>query len=836
MTSLQENSQYLGQLESTNSSLLPVNSSSDQGTDLLSLDELSPLMLPTTTEWLTADSLLPTEPQVDLLSSHYLSLYDSFATVVSDLSKASDPTENFGFSQSDLALLDGETDALIAPQNNTFATAQNIGTLVGARSFGGAVSVSDTIDLFRFQLDTQSDINLLLSGLNADANLYLMKDFNNNGIFDSGEILDRSIESGRRVEAITLNNLYQGEYFIGVAQYSGSTSYQLSAAASPDGGLGHDAGGLRADRFVLDFSQAYSVFSGNGNVDFGYGYGDVLNLSNLSINNVVGWNPVEAAGGGVIYNPGNGDRAFDAMSLSSGHQILMEGLDGIWFQEGYYSFNSDVLPNDPLFDQQWNLHMMGVHNAWRFTQGSDDVLIGVQDSGLGINNNGQLHPDFDGARTFGYGTNMDDDFFGDNSSHGTAVQGIIAAAGNNGIGMAGINWNSDVAHIDVFGPDSFDLDEATRLMADYANSTGRRLVVNMSLSAGVAIPTLEQLIAQNTDNALFVIASGNDDEGFNSYPALLSQLYDNVMAVGASWGAQDWNGDPTEPGDRISYPDWWGSNYGYGLSLMGPSEVITTKATDSGFNTSFGYYPNAPAIGGQTPFNGTSAAAPNVAGVASLVWSANPYLSAGEVHQIMQETAVDLGFPGYDYEYGAGFVNADAAVRRAMALRSSFQLGSAASDAMATTVLPETAAPMELGFAPLTQATESVAFTASNLVSDDSLAVGSTVQADEPAAVLEAGVIALDGIELPTVQNGTLGSGTLARGVSEGAIAPDAVSLPSMATANLMAESGVEALRLERSWALTAEADRLAANLVQPLGQVLAAEVDALTGKLVAAV
>ena len=293
--------------------------------------------------------------------------------------------------------------------------------------------------------------------------------------------------------------------------------------------------------------------------------------------------------GGVIYNPGNGDRAFDAMSLSSGHQILMEGIDGIWFQEGYYSFNSDVLPNDPLFDQQWNLHMMGVHNAWRFTQGSDDVLIGVQDSGLGINNNGQLHPDFDGARTFGYGTNMDDDFFGDDSSHGTAVQGIIAAAGNNGIGMAGINWNSDVAHIDVFGPDSFDLDEATSLMADYANSTGRRLVVNMSLSAGVASPTLEQLIAQNADNALFVIASGNDDEGFNSYPALLSQLYDNVMAVGASWGAQDWHGDPTEPGDRISYPDWWGSNYGYGLSLMGPSEVITTKATDSGWNTSFGY-------------------------------------------------------------------------------------------------------------------------------------------------------------------------------------------------------------------------------------------------------
>jgi subtilisin family serine protease len=830
MNSPLDNSQLFGQLESTNVSAALANNSSDDASNILGPNDSTPLLLPNAEAWLTNDSLLPIEPEVDLLSSHYLSLYDSFAATVSTLGKISDSA---GFDQNDMALLSHESDALIAPQNNTFSTAQNVGTLVGARSFGGAVSVSDTIDLFRFQLDTQSDINLLLSGLNADADLYLMKDFNNNGVFDSGEILDGSIESGRSVEAITLNNLYQGEYFIGVAQYSGSTSYQLSAAASPDGGLGHDAGGLRADSFVLDFNQAYSVFSGNGNVDFGYGYGDVLNLSNLSVNNVVGWNPVAATGGGVIYNPGNGDRAFDAMSLSSGHQILMEGLDGIWFQEGYYSFNSDVLPNDPMFSEQWNLHMMGVHNAWRFTQGSDDVLIGVQDSGLGINNNGQLHPDFDGARTFGYGTNMDDDFFGDNSSHGTAVQGIIAAAGNNGIGMAGINWNSDVAHIDVFGPDSFDLDEATSLMADYANSTGRRLVVNMSLGAhgaGVGnMPVLEQLIAQNADNALFVVASGNDDDGFNSYPALLSQLYDNVMAVGASWGAQDWYGDSTEPGDRISYPDWWGSNYGYGLSLMGPSEVITTKATDSGWNTSFGYYQNAPAIGGQTPFNGTSAATPNVAGVASLVWSANPFLSAGEVHQIMQETAVDLGFPGYDYEYGAGFVNADAAVRRAMALRNSFQPGSAASAAMATAVLPDMAMSAELGMAPLTEAIASSVATDLDSRSEESLSAISTEPVDE-SVVLEA--IVLDGIEVPTFQNGDIGVGALARGVADGAISSETVALPQVATAELAAESGMEAPRLERQWALTAEADLLTANLVQPLNQVLAA--DALTGELVA--
>ena len=76
----------------------------------------------------------------------------------------------------------------------------------------------------------------------------------------------------------------------------------------------------------------------------------------------------------------------------------------------------------------------------------------------------------------------------------------------------------------------------------------------------------------------------------------------------------------------------------------------------------FDFYPS---IGG---FNGTSAATPNVTGVASLVWSANPNLSATQVKQILSQTAYDLSVPGYDTVYGSGFVNADAAVRRAMAL------------------------------------------------------------------------------------------------------------------------------------------------------------------------
>lgn len=472
----------------------------------------------------------------------------------------------------------------------------------------------------------------------------------------------------------------------------------------------HYQGSLRADRFRYFGTSAVSIYSGSGNVDFGTGYLDILDLSNLSVNSVMAWDAASATGGGVLAEVSNGVRVFDAMQLSNGHVLLMEGLDGILFQEGFVNLNQGVLPNDPLFSQQWNLHMMGVHNAWRFTQGSSSVLLGVQDTGLAFNSWGYSHQDIDLSRTYGMAANMADDFSDASSSHGTPVQGIMAASSNNGIGLSGINWYSDVVNLDVLGGDfsDYELDEATQLMTDYARSTGRRVVINMSLGAHGctegAMPSLERLIALNQDNALFVVSSGNADDYMLSYPAILANSYTNVIAVGASWGTRDWYGRSTTPGARISYAGWWGSNYGQGLSLMGPSEVITTEATTGWGGINFNYHGNTPAGWGNTPFNGTSAAAPNVAGVASLVWSANPYLRATDVHAIMANTAVDLGAFGYDMAYGHGFVNADAAVRQALAIyRMNGQMGLTPSGLMPDSLMPNWEAALATSQASLAQ-------------------------------------------------------------------------------------------------------------------------------------
>jgi subtilisin family serine protease len=436
-------------------------------------------------------------------------------------------------------------------------------------------------------------------------------------------------------------------------------SFTINAASSM---VQYIAGTLQADTFFASPTYRYTVLSGNGNVQYGSGRRDFIDLSNISSRSV--WFDLAGMNGdGELYNPGSGARVFDAMTLSNGQQILFEGIDAIRFADGI--LNLSVTPNDTYFDYQWNLHMMGVHNAWRFTTGSSsEVLIGVQDTGLAVNYSDNIHPDLEGSRTYVYYDNVADETIGE-LSHGTAVHSIIAADSNNGFGMSGINWNSDVLNIDVLDGEfnDFELNEATQAMINEATRSGRQLIINMSLGGDSGgwtgmYPELERLIANNQNNVLFVIAAGNENRSYLSYPAVLANLYSNVIAVGASWGMSDRNGNPTEPGQRISYPGSWGSNYGYGISMMGPSEVVAAEAVQF-FGTDFDFTGD---------FNGTSAATPNVAGVASLVWSANPNLTATQVHRVLAETAYDLGNSGYDYVYGHGFVNADAAVRRAIAL------------------------------------------------------------------------------------------------------------------------------------------------------------------------
>lgn len=543
-------------------------------------------------------------------------------------------------------------------------------------TYTGQISSSNTSDLYQLDLTTTSSLSATLSGLNLtspdDADLRLIRDANNNGIVDDGEEVARSNRGVGLSEVINQASLTAGTYYLQVFRFAGASPYTLNIQTNPFvGGTRFFNGSLGADTF--SYTQGYSqlVFSGNGNVDFGSGSRDLLDLSTFNIASAT-FNYANTTSGGVVFNPGNGSRVFDSVTLTGGSQILFEGVERIRFADQTIDvFATGQLPNDPLFGQQWNLHMMGVHNAWRFTQGSNNVLIGVQDTGLGTTANGAIHPDLRTTTTLT--DNYRDDFTqAGSTSHGTGVQGIIAATTNNGIGMSGINWNSQVYAIDVLGGDRNDqsLAQAAQTMINEARRLNQRLVINMSLavpeSFGLNYDTALAEVVRDNPNVLFVIAAGNygnQGKAGISSPAFLASRYSNVMAVGASWGRVGQDGLTRTPGTRISY-----SQYGQGLTLMGPSEHLSTRSRLTTSGVQFDYSPATGNGSSNRAFDGTSAATPNVTGVASLVWSANPNLTAAQVRQILSETASDLGARGYDSLYGNGFVNADAAVRRAIAL------------------------------------------------------------------------------------------------------------------------------------------------------------------------
>jgi serine protease len=527
-----------------------------------------------------------------------------------------------------------------------YGTARDLGVLTNAtRTFSDFVDSADSRDAYRFQLNETSTITLNLSGLNANANLYLTRDLNGNGRFDVGEILRQSTAIGTANEQIVFDRLTAGNYFVFVDQFSGSTNYVLdvSTTAIATQTL---RGSLNADVFTPNSLFSRVVISGNGNIDFGDGLYDILNLSNVVSTGVRRFDRVEI-NRGVAYDPGNGTRLFDRIVLANGQEILFEGIDRVRFADRDIVLS--VTPNDPLFNLQSNLHLMGVQDAWRLTTGSSNVAIGVQDSGLGVNF-GSIHPDLNPQRTFTSGNNYIDELFDttfgiEPYSHGTAVQSVIAATTNNRLGMSGINWNAPVYNVDVLGDNLGDLTlaEATRQILQSTANRGQRLIMNLSLGGDFAEADFNQLVAQNP-NVLFIIAAGNDGETNLLYPAFLAQQYSNVLAVGSIEGALG----------RSDY-----SNYGSGLSLVAPTNVIAASAANPFNRVEFDYIDD---------FGGTSAATPNVAGVASLVWSANQRLTATQVGQILQQTAIDLGAPGYDIFYGNGLVNADAAVRRALAI------------------------------------------------------------------------------------------------------------------------------------------------------------------------
>ena len=543
--------------------------------------------------------------------------------------------------------------------NNTLGTANDLATLNGTRTIGGYVSsANDVNDYFRFRLGTTSNLSVSLSRISSDADLRLIRDANNNGVVDGDEVIESSIRSGTATDSISLRGIPVGTYFIRVNKFgSGSTNYNLSLTGTPLS-FSRINGTFRGE--TLNYSPSSS--SNRLTLMLGRGGTDTLNLAGISRSDVVNlnggslstFNPFTSTARQVIF----GGTAWDYLTLRNGREIYFQGIENLRFRDG--SLNLQVRTNDTHFGRQWNLHTSDVTSAWRFTRGSSNVLLASLDTGIltasgargGIVdiNTGRLVTD-----------PSDDDNDGD-YGHGHSAISVMASTWSNRFGVAGINGVSRVYVNDVYN--GVNLQQAIRDTIAYARARGMRVVFQGGiqgegwLTSGGTQAQLEQLIRDNRDVAMFAIAAGNGGPGGNlddpnyltsvSGVAKLQTNHNNVISVGALQHTAT-TVNNLENASTVNLASY--SNRGSNLTLV--------AATDS---------PAMDKFGNMRIFGGTSAANPNMAGIASLVWSVNSRLTGGEVRQILIDTAMDLGTTGRDNTFGHGLVNADAAVRRAVAL------------------------------------------------------------------------------------------------------------------------------------------------------------------------
>jgi thermitase len=291
-------------------------------------------------------------------------------------------------------------------------------------------------------------------------------------------------------------------------------------------------------------------------------------------------------------------------------------------------FKSTLAVTDPYVGSEWHLAKIGATTAWDTTQGAG-VTIAILDSGVDPS-----HPDLVANLVPGfnlYGNNTDTS---DVCGHGTAVAGSAAARGNNGIGVAGVAGQAKimplrVAYLDSATNSCYAYTSTIASGITYAADHGAR-IANVSYGPLAGDPTIQSAANyMKSKGGLVFVSAGNNGIDENIAPTT------SLIAVSAS--------------DSADAKASW-SSYGSFVSIAAPGANIWTTSKGG-------------AYGG---WNGTSFASPVAAGVAALMMAAAPTLDGAQIEQAMFATAVDLGAPGRDPNFGYGRVNALAAVNAAI--------------------------------------------------------------------------------------------------------------------------------------------------------------------------
>ncbi|HHI92085.1 MAG TPA: hypothetical protein ENK04_01015 [Gammaproteobacteria bacterium] len=568
----------------------------------------------------------------------------------------------------------------------------------GTGAIGRSYFFGDQTDFFRVSVAASQNITLNIADpTTGDLDLYLYKD---DGSIDPSNPDDASIGAGKTK---TLTIPEDGDYVIEVRADSGYSNYALVVGQNMQGLAAHTT-----DRLVLtdDFVPGDIIARFKDNTPASNTA--QAQATRLALKTKAGANNRAVLLG--LGDPQNRQASFRALGITSKQntapmrplhsadfekQLKLDTLQvikalrkrkDVLYAEPNYIRQAQQEPSDPYYRSQWHYPLINLPSAWDISTGDSNIIVAVIDTGVLLN-----HPDLreqfsaDGGYDFirddnisqddepGIDNNPDDP--GDKASpggkssfHGTHVAGTVAAAtdfGADGIGVAGVAPGVKIMPLRVLGAGggtAYDILQAMRYAAGLDNDSGtvpaqKADIINLSLGGGSPVQEVQNLITQiRSTGMLIVAAAGNNRSSAPGYPA----SYDGVISVSAV---------------DISKQLAGYSNFGPTIDVAAPGGdtsrdingdgrldgVLSTIGDDSGEDIKSNIY---------TEYQGTSMAAPHVAGVVALMKSVYNDLTPINVDNLLSSGKIvqDLGSPGRDDQFGHGLIDARKAVDEAALL------------------------------------------------------------------------------------------------------------------------------------------------------------------------
>jgi serine protease len=596
-----------------------------------------------------------------------------------------------------------DTQASTAP-NDTPATAQPLANPVtlggyanvaGRGAPGRSFIAGDPFDYYRVALAAGQSVRIFMSGNGTTDDLDL-------ALLNEAGVEVAFSDTNTPTETVVAPA--SGEYVIEVTAFAGASSYVLAigqgvataSAPAPEfvpgevivrfrddgaaGGTGSRAAGGTRSRSARAPSERASElglerFGGGSSGPQLLGSRDTARLDSA----------LRSAGAGHLSDRARHPAQWSAQDRAAWSQMRREtrrlakalrGRDDVLSADLNYLRQPSAVPADEFYPLQWHYPLVHLPEAWDAVSASSGVVIAVIDTGIV-----DEHTDLQGQLVAGYdfiqdplrardgnGCDADPSDPGDattpgaSSFHGTHVTGTLVArtslaAGGGDEGVAGIAWNAHAMPLRALGVDGgtdFDLIQALLYAARLPNACGvlpaaPADVINLSLGGPDASATLDATLAQvRAEGIVIVAAAGNQGSSLPTYPAASPGVL-SVVAVDAAANLAPYSNfgasvDLAAPGGDLS-ADRGFDGYGDG--------VLSTLYDDAKNEYVYGFY------------QGTSMAAPHVAGVIALMLGVNPALTPTDIDTLLANGSLTRDI-GSSFLFGRGLIDAFDAVSAAI--------------------------------------------------------------------------------------------------------------------------------------------------------------------------